>query len=209
MIASPGNYPTNHTTAAIAATPLPRSGVLLPGIACACALTLAALALQALLALALPPLGVIRMLLPAIALGQLAYLLWRAGTGTGRVTLGLLGLVLLLGTAFAPLALVESLAVAVALPWLARCLLFRRGILWAGVDLCLTVLAVGAGIWAFGAGHGLIAAIWCYLLAQAAIPLWRSARTNAESLAAVADGGRFAIAHRRAEEALARALRGA
>jgi len=111
--------------------------------------------------------GVLRLVIPALALAYLLYLLGRGADRTGRITvLSLWSALALITWWFAP-PLPLYLLIHVGAIWLVRSLYFYSGVLPALMDLGLSGLSVSAAVWAATRSSSVFLATWCFFLVQA------------------------------------------
>ena len=148
--------------------------------------------------------GVLRLVIPALALAYLLYLLGRSAERTGRVTtLSLWTALALAAWWFAP-PLPVYLLIHVGAIWLVRSLYFYAGLLPALMDLGLSGLSVSAAVWAATRSSSVFLATWCFFLVQAlfvAIPPAIKSKRQARQRAAV-ENEAFDNARRQADRAL-------
>ncbi len=148
--------------------------------------------------------GVLRLVIPGLALAYLLYLFSRSVERTGRVTtLSLWSALAVITWWFAP-PLPLYLLIHVGAVWLVRSLYFYSGMLPALMDLGLSGLSISAAVWAATRSGSVFLATWCFFLVQAlfvtippAVMRKRNARrqTSAENEA-------FDNARRQADRAL-------
>ena len=111
--------------------------------------------------------GVLRLVIPGLALAYLLFLFSRSAERTGRVTtLSLWSVLTLITLWFAP-PLPLYLLIHVGAVWLVRSLYFYSGMLPALMDLGLSGLSVSAAIWAATRSGSMFLATWCFFLVQA------------------------------------------
>ena len=148
--------------------------------------------------------GVLRLVIPGLALAYLLYLLNRSAERTGRVvTLSLWSALALVTWWFAP-PLPLYLLIHVGAVWLVRSLYFYSGVLPALLDLGLSGLSVSAAVWAASRSGSVFLATWCFFLVQAlfvAIPPAIKSKRQAKRQSAV-DNEAFDHARRQADRAL-------
>ena len=148
--------------------------------------------------------GVLRLVIPGLALAYLLYLLGRSVERTGRIiTLSLWSALALVTWWFAP-PLPLYLLIHVGAVWLVRSLYFYSGMLPALMDLGLSGLSVSAAVWAATRSSSVFLATWCFFLVQAlfvAIPPTLQSKRQAKQSAAV-DNETFDRAKRQADRAL-------
>ena len=148
--------------------------------------------------------GVLRLVIPGLALAYLLYLLGRSAERTGRViTLSLWSALTLVTWWFAP-PLPLYLLIHVGAVWLVRSLYFYSGMLPALMDLGLSGLSISEAVWAATRSSSVFLATWCFFLVQAlfvAIPPTLQSRRQAKQSAAV-ETETFTRAKQQAERAL-------
>ena len=148
--------------------------------------------------------GVLRLVIPGLALAYLLYLLNRSTERTGRVvTLSLWSALAVITWWTAP-PLPLYLLIHVGAVWLVRSLYFYSGMLPALLDLGLSSLSVSAAVWAATRSGSVFLATWCFFLVQAlfvAIPPAIKRRRQATQHPAV-DNETFDNAKRQADRAL-------
>lgn len=148
--------------------------------------------------------GVLRLVIPGLALAYLLYLLGRGAERTGRVTvLSLWSALALISWWFAP-PLPLYLLIHVGAVWLVRSLYFYSGMLPALMDLGLSALSVSAAVWAATRSGSMFLATWCFFLVQAlfvTIPPTLKSRQQAKQNTTV-DNETFDNARRQADRAL-------
>ena len=148
--------------------------------------------------------GVLRLVIPGLALAYLLYLLSRGADRTGRVTtLSLWGGLTLVTWWFAP-PLPLYLLIHVGAIWLVRSLYFYAGMLPAMMDLGLSSLSVSAAVWAATRSGSIFLATWCFFLVQAlfvAIPPAIKRKRQSQQ-PPVVDNENFDRAKRQADQAL-------
>jgi len=111
--------------------------------------------------------GVLRLVIPGLALAYLLYLISRSAERTGRVILlSLWGALALITWWFAP-PLPLYLLIHVGAVWLVRSLYFYSGMLPALMDLGLSGLSISAAVWAATRSGSVFLATWCFFLVQA------------------------------------------
>lgn len=119
------------------------------------------------LAMALAPGLVLRLLITGASLAYLIYLLRRSEQNIGRLTV--LGSWIIFTTAtwlLAPSVVIYA-AVHLLMIWLVRSLYFYSSVLSALTDLGLMGLALTAALWAWFATGSLFLTFWCLFLVQA------------------------------------------
>ena len=142
-----------------------------------------------------------------IILLYLSYLILRNRLPVGRTTLMTINLGLMLICLITETSLSTLLWVYPTMIWINRSLLRYAGMVAVLADLGLSLLGIGAALWALSNGHGLITALWCFLLIQALhilIP-GKEALNKAKHAASVSDN--FGRALQSAENALQQLLR--
>lgn len=148
--------------------------------------------------------GVLRLVIPGLALAYLLFLFSRNAERTGRVTtLSLWSALALITWWFAP-PLPLYMLIHVGAIWLVRSLYFYAGILPALMDLGLSGLSVSAAVWAATRSGSVFLATWCFFLVQAlfvAIPPVIKSKRQAQRHAAV-ENEAFENARRQADRAL-------
>ena len=111
--------------------------------------------------------GVLRLVIPGLALTYLLYLFSRSAERTGRVTtLSLWSALAVITWWFAP-PLPLYLLIHVGAVWLVRSLYFYSGLLPALLDLGLSGLSISAAVWAATRSGSVFLATWCFFLVQA------------------------------------------
>lgn len=148
--------------------------------------------------------GILRLVIPGLALAYLLYLLGRGVERTGRVTvLTLWSALALITWWFAP-PWPLYLLIHVGAIWLVRSLYFYSGVLPALMDLGLSGLSVSAAVWAATRSSSVFLATWCFFLVQALFvtipPTLRSKRQARQNTAV--ENETFDNARRQADQAL-------
>lgn len=148
----------------------------------------------------------LRVLIAGIAFLYLLYLLRRSQQRVGRVTAVVIWTITAIAVWWLVPGLVAYTAAHVLMIWLIRSLYFYSSVVAALTDLALSMLALGAAVWAGLTTHSIFLSIWCFFLVQAlfvGIPSsWR--RHDRSVRRPAGDEDRFEHAHRIAEAALRR-----
>ncbi len=111
--------------------------------------------------------GVLRLVIPGLALAYLLYLFSRSAERTGRVTTLTLWSALAVVTCWFAPPLPLYLLIHVGAVWLVRSLYFYSGLLPALLDLGLSGLSISAAVWAATRSGSVFLATWCFFLVQA------------------------------------------
>lgn len=148
-------------------------------------------------------LGVVRIVIPALAFAYLIFLFRSSGERTGRLTtLFAWGVLALLTWWFSP-PLGIYVLIHVGAIWLVRSLYFYAGAFPALLDFGLSAISISAFVWAIERTGSIFMGVWCFFLVQAlfvAIPRTFT-RRKARSAAPVENDG-FERARRQADQAL-------
>jgi hypothetical protein len=105
---------------------------------------------------------------------------------------------------FAHLPLTLYLAAHIGLLWLLRSLYFHTGVLQAGMDLGLHVLAFASAVWAAAQTNSVFLSVWCFFLVQALFVCIPGVRRESENQPSIIPESRFDRAHRDAQSAVRR-----
>ncbi|MBV1930525.1 MAG: hypothetical protein KUG71_02310 [Porticoccaceae bacterium] len=179
---------------------------LFEGIAVALIAGITAAIVFPLLAIALAPGFVLRLLVAGVSLVYFIYLLRRSQQKLGRLTV--LGTWALFTTATWLLApsVISYAAIHLLMIWLVRSLYFYSSVLSALADLGLTGLALIAALWAWFSTGSLFLTFWCLFLVQALFVLIPRCFARLEQHPSVAGlkpaDDPFETAHRAAEQAI-------
>ncbi|MDJ0701050.1 MAG: hypothetical protein QNJ07_14460 [Woeseiaceae bacterium] len=148
--------------------------------------------------------GVIRLVIPCLALAYLLYLFSRSAERTGRVTTLSLWSALAVATWWFAPPLPLYLLIHVGAVWLVRSLYFYSGVLPALLDLGLSGLSISAAVWAATRSGSVFLATWCFFLVQALFvtipPAIRSKRRAKQNT--TVENEAFDNARRQADRAL-------
>ena len=148
--------------------------------------------------------GVIRLVIPLLALSYLLFLFRRTTERTGRVTIFITWSALAAVTWWLAPPLPLYLLVHVTAVWLVRSLYFYSAFLPAIADLGLSAMSVSATAWALTRSGSVFLATWCFFLVQAlfvVIPPKLGKRNN-EKQHRAPESGAFDMARRQADAAL-------
>jgi hypothetical protein len=175
------------------------------------ALILSVVSIPLMLGLTVLGLGMANQVLTAILAGvYLAYMLVQSTSRVGRATLGVMSVAVLVGACFWGASTWLVMLLAVGLIWLVRSLLNYASLVPVIMDGLLCVVSVGCAVGALIVTGNVFLTVWSFFLPQALcvfIPrrLKRSGRWCASMRAKAkqeANAGKFAQAHRAAEEAI-------
>ncbi len=148
--------------------------------------------------------GVLRLVIPGLALAYLLYLFSRSAERTGRITTLSLWSALAVATWWFAPPLPLYLLIHVGAVWLVRSLYFYSGLLPALLDLGLSGLSISAAVCAATRPGSVFLATWCFFLVQALFvtipPAIRSKRQEKQS--ATVENEAFDNARRQADRAL-------
>ena len=148
--------------------------------------------------------GVLRLVIPGVALAYLLYLLNRSTERTGRVVTLTLWSALTIATWWLAPPLALYFLIHVGAVWLVRSLYFYSGLLPALMDLGLSGLSISAAVWAATRSGSMFLATWCFFLVQAlfvAIPPTVKSKRQSERTPTV-DNENFDRAKQQADQAL-------
>jgi len=178
--------------------------VFIQGVVVAAVLAFAASAMIAALTPFIGVGGIVRVVIPAIALAYILYLLRSSSERLGRITTLSLWSAMAVATWWVGPPVALYMLIHVGAIWLVRSLYFYSGVFPALIDLGLSAMSVSAFIWAISRTGSVFLAAWCFFLVQAlfvAIPERIAGRKVAERIPAT-DNEPFDCARRQADQAL-------